>query len=558
MNLKYFKKLSGFAIPLILILASLAFSYLRVIDNYELQSLDLRFKLRTAPPTSDKIVIIEIGEDSIEKLGRFPFDRNYHAILIKALSESGARMILFDFLFSEPQEHDKELEFALNQAGNVYLPFAFDIDKTKGYKIISVRKYLAKCLENFTREAKGTGHINAIPDPDGKFRRIPVFINYEETFYPSISFLMGCDYLGVNLKDVNRAAGKYISCGLREKIPLDEDSNMIINFSGKWGASYKHYSYIDILQSYFAGVSGQKPNMDFAGFKDKICIVGLTAAGTSDAHPNPFESLYPGMGLHVELINSMINKNYISRVSRAANLAILIMLSILVSLGTLKTKPIRGLFVLLLEIFFFAGAAVFLFDFFGIWIDMVCPILLMAILYLSSTLYKYIAEWKNRLVFENELGIAKKIQESFLPKEELEIEDVDIAVIMYTARQVGGDLYDFIDFGNRKFGVMIGDVSGKGIPASLFMAMTVGSFRSLVKLHSRPKDVLFNLNAKLIEESSSNLFVTMFYAIFNLEDKTVVFSNGGHLPVAHVNRDGEVNFLDVSEGMPLGLEESDY
>jgi len=558
MNLKSLKRISGFAIPSILILASLALSYCRALDSYELGTLDLRFRLRPPPPTSDKIVIIEIGEDAIEKLGRFPFDRNYHALLIKALGEAGAGMIFFDFLFSEPQEHDKELEFAINQAGNVYLPFALDIEKTRGSKIISVRKYIAKCLENLAREAKGTGHINTIPDPDGKFRRVPIFINYEDTSYPYISFVMGCDYLGVGLKDVKFAAGKYIDYGPCGRIPLDEDSNAIINFSGKWGASYRHYSYVDVLQSYFARVSGRKPALNFSDFKDKICIVGLTATGTSDAHPNPFESLYPGMGLHAELINSMINKNFISRASRAANLAILIILSLFVSLIIFKTKPVRGLFVLVLEIFFFAGAAVFLFDFSGIWIDMACPILLMVLLYLSFTLYKYVIEWKKRLVFENELGIAKKIQESFLPAKVPEIEGVGISAAMATAKAVGGDLYDFVEFGGRVLGVMIGDVSGKGVPASLLMAMTVGAFRSFAKIEPHPKNVLTSLNAKLVAESSSNLFVTVFYAIFDLNNRSVTFSNGGHLPVAHADKKGEVRFLDVSEGAPLGLMEGGY
>ncbi|MCX5686060.1 MAG: CHASE2 domain-containing protein, partial [Candidatus Omnitrophica bacterium] len=463
---KSFRPFLNIAILLFAGLALLAASYFRLLDNYELQSLDLRFVLRYPKiPTTDKIVFIEIGEDTIAKLGRFPFDRNYHAILIKALGESGARMILFDFLFSEPQEHDNALEYALNQAGNVYLPYAFDIDKEKSGRILSGRGYIAKCLDDLAQEAKGTGHINIVPDPDGKFRRVPLFIKYEDTSYPYISFIMGCDCLGMGLKDVEFNPGRYVNLGAHAKIPLDENSEMIVNFSGRWGTSYRHYSYVDLLQSYIAKTSGQKPILALSDFKDKICIVGLTATGTGDVHPSPFEPIYPGMGVHAEVINSMINKNYIARASRAVNLAILIVLSLFISLITFKTKPVRGLFVLLLEVFFFGGAAVFLFNLFGIWIDMVYPILAMAFLYLALTLYKYVAEWKRRLVFENELGIAKKIQESFLPKNLPGITGIDIAVSMFTARQVGGDLYDFVEFGGQRLGVMIGDVSGKGVPA---------------------------------------------------------------------------------------------
>ena len=81
-------------------LAAISVSYFRLLDNYELELLDMRFRLRPTRPVTDKVVVIEIGEDSIKKLGRFPFDRSYHALLVKALSEFGARSIVFDIFFN--------------------------------------------------------------------------------------------------------------------------------------------------------------------------------------------------------------------------------------------------------------------------------------------------------------------------------------------------------------------------------------------------------------------------------------------------------------------------
>jgi len=556
------KVFTRFLKPGFIILALLCIglaSHHKVLDRYELASLDLRFVLRWPNiSTSDKIVFIEIGQDTIDKLGRFPFDRNYHAILIKALSESGAKMIFLDILFSEPQEHDRELAYALNQAGNVYLAYAFDIDKTARAKELSARGYVGKCLNSLTEEARGTGHINIIPDSDGKFRRVPLFIKYEDTFHPYISFMMGCDHLGIHLKDVKFVPGKYIRLRPDAKIPLDEDSNMIVNFSGKWGTSYRHYSYIDVLQSYFAKGSAQTPILDLSDFKDKICIVGLTATGTGDVHPTPFESISPGIGIHAEVMNSIINRNFISRSSRAVNLFILLILGIFVSLIALKIKPVRGIFVLSLGIMSFAALAFFLFSRFGIWIDTVYPIFAMVLLYLAFIMYMYIAEWKARIVFENELDIAKKIQESFLPKKMPQIEGIGISALMLTARQVGGDLYDFVEMGNGRFGVMIGDVSGKGVPASLFMAMVVGSFKSFSKSTPMPGKVLASLNSKLVSESASDLFVTVFYTIFDTRVGLISYSNGGHLPLMRVSRSGEVALFDSKEGLPLGLAEGAY
>ena len=546
-----------------IILFVAAVSYFRLADNYESALLDLRFRLRPAIPATDKIAIIEIGEDTIKKIGRFPFDRRYHAFLVKALSEAGAHSIIFDIFFSEPQAADGELEEAIRKAGNVYLPFVFDVAAPKKFplragRVISADGYLAPCLEALALAAKGTGHINIIPDPDGKYRRVPLYIRYQNKFYPYLSFLATSGYLGIPEKDVKIRPGKYLMCGSGIKIPLDDDSSMIVNFAGRWGRSYRHYSYADILQSYFAGASGEKPNLDLGTLKDKVCIVGLTAAGTTDLHPNPFETLYPAVGIHAEVFNSVVNKNFVKRISREANLLVLAALLFLISLAALKAKPARGFFILFAAVFTFTLAAILAFNLFGVWVDLFYPILVMALAYMCCTLYRYAAEWRRRLVIDNELRIAKSIQESFLPKDMPSVEGLDVAAAMLTARQVGGDLYDFIGFGGERLGVMIGDVSGKGIPASLFMAMTAGAFKSFAIPAAPPQEALSNLNSKLVRDSSSNLFVTVFYSIFDIKKKVMTYANGGHMPALYLGKGSPPRFLDVEEGVPLGLEEGPY
>lgn len=554
-----FKRYSRYTILLIIAIAILAVSYFRLMDLYELETLDLRFQLRPRIPTTDKVVLIEIGEDTIAKLGRFPFERSYHALLINALTAAGAKSVIFDIFFSEPEEHDRELGEAMRHAGRVYLPFVLDIDMKRKADIIHASGYTARNIEDIDILAKGKGQINIEPDIDGKFRRIPLYIRYGEALYPYISFLATCDYLGIPQKDIKILPGRYLAVGQDLKIPLDDRSNMIINYSGRWGSSYKHYSYADILQSYIASSAGQKPILDLKVFRDKLCVVGLTAAGTTDLHPNPFESLYPGVGIHAEVFNSIYERCFIGRASREANLGILAILSLLISLVTFITKPIKGLLALAAAAFIYITASIFAFNVFGIWIDIFYPMLAMAFIYISITLYKYITEWKKRLVLENELDIARRIQESFLPKKIPAIGGMEIAVSMLTARKVGGDLYDFVESGPDGLGVMIGDVSGKGIPASLFMAMVMGKFRTFATIQGlKPEEVLLNLNSKLLQESSSNLFVTMFYVFFDMKKKVLKFANGGHLPLIQLSEGGKVEFLDVAEGAPLGLMENGY
>ncbi|MCX5666959.1 MAG: CHASE2 domain-containing protein [Candidatus Omnitrophica bacterium] len=552
------KKAPLFMIITAAFLSILAVSYYRLFDNYELGALDLRFLLRPKIPVTDKVALIEIGDDSIEKLGRFPFDRSYHALLVKALKEAGASTIVFDIFFSEPHEHDAQLKEVMRDSGIVYIPYGFDLDSKAISNVPAASGYVAKNLEDFTFACKGTGHINIPPDIDGKFRRFPVFVNYNDALFGHLSFLAGCDYLGIGVKDVHLVPGRCISCGPDIKIPLDERSNMIINYAGRWDETYKHYSYIDVLRSYLAGASGEGGALDLSVFKDKICIVGLTAAGTADLHPTPFETLCPGMGIHAEIFNSLLNRKFIARASRGSNILILMALTLLTSLLTIKIKPLRMLFVLAGIIFAFGLIGVALFDLFGFWIDLLYPALIVVLLYVSVTLYKYAAEWKKRLFLENELIIARTIQESFLPKELPHYSGIGIAAVMFTARQVGGDLYDFIEFGPDRLGVMIGDVSGKGVPASLFMAMVTGKFEFFATPGSKPEDALLNLNTALTQKFSTNLFVTVYYAIFDFRDRTVSYASGGHLPTAYTGPGKGLKFLDVDVGLPLGLMEGPY
>ncbi|MDO8525857.1 MAG: CHASE2 domain-containing protein [Candidatus Omnitrophota bacterium] len=559
MKTAFLKKYTALSLFACLAAFFLAASYFRFFESYELGSLDARFLLRAPPiPVSDKIAMIEIGEDTIKKLGRFPFDRSYYAIAIKALSEFGAKAVIFDLLLSEPHKDDRDMIAAMKESGNVYLSYAFDLSKAARGKAVTADGYLANVTEDLARYAKAAGQINIVPDIDGKFRRVPLFIKYENALYPYVSMKAACDYLGISAKDIKMAPGQYIKLGGHVKVPLDDRSEMIINFSGRWGTSYRHYSFVDLLQAYAARASGEAGIIGPDSFKDKICIIGLTAAGTSDIHPNPFETLYPGMGIHAEVINSIFNKNFITRQSKETNLLILMILGLLVSVLTMRAKPVNGLLMLFAIIVIFIAAAVLLFDFRGIWVDMVAPILAMGFIYLSCTLYKYISEWKKRLILENELGIAKTIQESFLPKSLPATPGLDISAKMLTARQVGGDLYDFIEFSGTRLGVMIGDVSGKGVPASLFMAMVTGAFKFFAATDTNPDDTLNSLNEKLVKESSSGLFVTVFYAILDLQTGTMLYGNGGHLPALFLREKEEPKFLDTTEGAPLGLMEGNY
>jgi len=571
-------------------------SYFHVLDGYELDTLDWRFRIRPQIPVTDRVIFVEISDDTIAQLGRFPLDRSYHATLIEALSEAGAKAIVFDIFFSEEHPQDDQLEMAINRAGNVYLPYVLAMEPKPKAHMPQARGYAARNLERFATVARGQGHINVMPDPDGKFRKVPLYVHFgkvskplhslppvgrdreggnlahspspipshqgrgneKKEYSPYLSLIVGANLLETESADMSLEAGRSLLLGKRLKIPLDENSNVLINFSGKWGKGYRHFSYADVLRSHISRSSGEEPVLDLNVFKDKVCLIGLTAEGTTDVHPSPFEPLFPSLGIHADLLNSMFSGKFIIRAPRLWNLVILFLMALAIGWAAMKTKPLKGFFILSGMTILLVLGGIVVFNFWGVWVDLIYPASVMAAIYLLCTLYNYLTEWKARMVMEEELRIAQKIQLSFLPKSLPLTPEIELAARMLTAKQVGGDLYDCFTFNDGQLGVMIGDVTGKGIPASLFMAMVVGSFKFYAVLENQPQETLLRLNEKLIKEASAGLFVTLFYAIFDFKKGKVIFANGGHLPVLYIPKEGKSQFLDVEDGLPLGMMESKY
>ncbi|MGB2879081.1 MAG: CHASE2 domain-containing protein [Candidatus Omnitrophota bacterium] len=547
-----------FLLTSFLVMLLIAFSYSRVFDEFEYITLDLRYKIRPPLKVQDDIVIVHIGDDSINKLEKWPFPRNYHALVIKALSSHGAKTIVFDVFFSEKKEGDEALAGAIKDAGNVYLPYVFELepynpDKTR----VHAWKYAAPLVEILMDACKGAGFINVIPDEDGNLREFPAFIEYEGKLYPHLTLLAAINDLGYSFEQVKIVPEKEIVLNKDFKIPLAERSEVLINYPAVWGKAFRHYSYVDIMQSYLADITGQEPTLDLDEFKDSVCFVGLTATATPDTHPSPLEPLYPGVGVHASIYNSIMQKKFLVRLNKWWNLLILLIMCFLTGLITKKVQRRFAPLSVFLLLTSFAAFSMFFCWSLGVWVDVFYPIFAMVMVYVVLTFRKYLAEIQKRELLESELNIATDIQQSFLPQEIPQVGVLDVDVSMITARQVGGDLYDIVKLDNDKLGVMIGDVSGKGVPAALFMARVVTQFKIFFKRGSTSV-VLKAINKQLCLEGGSNLFVTLTYMVLDTEKNSLNIAIGGHLPTIVVKPDGEVGLIDVEEGLPLGLLEGNF
>lgn len=157
---------------------------------------------------------------------------------------------------------------------------------------------------------------------------------------------------------------------------------------------------------------------------------------------------------------------------------------------------------------------------------------------------------------ESELKVAHDIQQSIIPKifpPFPEREDVDVYAILNPAREVGGDLFDFFFVGETKLAFAIGDVSGKGVPASLFMAITRTLLRSKVFQNASSSQIVSRINKDLCQDNENTMFVTFFLGILDLQTGVIDYCNAGHNYPFILRADNSVEALDETHGAPLGL-----
>jgi serine phosphatase RsbU (regulator of sigma subunit) len=162
-----------------------------------------------------------------------------------------------------------------------------------------------------------------------------------------------------------------------------------------------------------------------------------------------------------------------------------------------------------------------------------------------------VQEIRERELLEQELEVARSIQQASLPEEVPILEGWEISPYYQPAREVGGDFYDFHLLSEGRLGVVVGDATGKGVPAALVMSTTLGMLRLAAQSYSSPGQILQRVNEALFANIPANMFVTCFYAVLDPESGLLRYANAGHdLPYLH--HDGDAEELRA-RGMPLGL-----
>ncbi len=170
---------------------------------------------------------------------------------------------------------------------------------------------------------------------------------------------------------------------------------------------------------------------------------------------------------------------------------------------------------------------------------------------------RFQAERTEREAMSREAQEARTIQQALLPKASPYMPGFAVSGFSIPAQAVGGDWYDFIPFPDGRWGLVLADVSGKGMAAALLMSATRGILRSLAEAYCTPSEVLTKLNGLLVADFPAGRFVTLVYAVLDPANRSVTFANAGHLEPLLVDGSG-ARFLDTERGLPLGLSCGDY
>lgn len=310
------------------------------LDDFQLHSLDTLFRLRGPIPYDSRIIIIEIDDQNITGVGRWPWPRKWHAALINALDYFGAQSIYFDMIFSEDSSPEDDAVFAqaIKKSKNVYLPFVFK-DQT-----IDIANTFSP-IPTLARSVKGVGSINIYPDADGSFRRIPLIFKQGDRAYPHVALKIAMDVLDGEISYADPSCLTILSPQGEGavKIPLINESSMLINWADKWKDTFKHYSYLDVLNAYNDIASGKKAKIDIAPFKNSICLVGITAIGLYELKPVPLEPVYPGIGIMATATSNILNRAFIRIIPAWIIMLLVCLLPLIPAILISGERPLRAI-----------------------------------------------------------------------------------------------------------------------------------------------------------------------------------------------------------------------
>lgn len=561
--------------------------YIESITHLSLDSYQKIFKHHL---TDTPVVIVDVDEKSIGAIGQFPWNRKIFADLTKELNKNGASVVAFDIFFSE---HDKQnpqeilKAFNLNQSsklgkeisklpnndeyflqqvksGNIVLPIVGLVQKPTNNSMQEPKaKYVIRgkdpkqsiflfqhhltSLEKINKHAKGIGSISVISGTDGILRKVPLLLNIQNEIFPAISI----EALRVAQKQNNiliQSDELGIETIKLRPFTIQTNPNAMFWVKYKTPLKNQYISVIDILE--------KKINPEV--FKNKIVLVGSSAQGLFDFIKTPTGAVIPGVEVHANIIENIINQDVLQRntLSILLEFAILVLGMIFAFFFADNARPKWSIiFYLAITLVVFAlGTGLYQKN---ILIDISYPIFAITILFMAGLYLRYLREnaisqefKKKQMLLKQEREIAGEVQKKLFPildKSEDRIYGANIP-----ARDVSGDYFDIIKINQHEFYFTLADVSGKGIKAGILMASASAVFKSLAKTNNSISNISLRMNNQVSESSYQGMFITAVIGKINLETGDMEFVNHGHEPIMVADQSGQFKYFE-SSFPPLGI-----
>jgi len=407
--------------------------------------------------------------------------------------------------------------------------------------------------------AHGQGLLSANLEK-GIVRRAPLVGAVGDMLVPSLSMELLRVATGAPAIEIEADAGGVHSVSIGDlRVPTLPDGAVWVNFSAP--APDRYVSALDVMRG----------RLDPGALQDKIIIVAMTGLGLSDYKTNARGDLLPGVDTHAQLIESFFDGAFLRRPQwmRWAEVAAFAACSLL-AIWLLPRQRLRvGVPMALALGLALFGAGALLFARAGLLFDAADVALGHAAICLSLLTSMLAAAVRDRKLSERalqlaresaartagELNAARRIQMASLPQAATSFpceKRFELDALLEPAREVGGDLYDFFRLDDDRVFFMVGDVSGKGLPASLFMVVAKALSRSIALRGEADMAAIMNgANRELVRENPEMLFVTSVAGILDATTGQVALCNAGHDAPRRITADGRVELLQAADGPPL-------
>ena len=402
------------AIVAILLGISTYISEVSFLELIEAKTIDLRFRSRGQISPSSKVVIAAIDEKSLDREGKWVWPRSKIADLVTKLSEAGARVIVLDIVFSEPDKlqayNDVLLEDAIRKSrSKVVLGFFFhmtseglehidkkELDRRKQnieggrYRLLNFASGDAQSLNaieaaipesniaDISRSTNYTGFFNVWQDSDGVVRAVPTIVKYDGSFYAPLTLVAMSAYWENPLSIASYRGGfQSVQIGT-SSIPTNLVGKMLINYRGEH-KTIPHISVTDILNN----------TIPDRALRDKVVIVGATAIGLCDIRVTPFSTNFPAPEIHAHIVDNILSNDFIREPpwSVAWDIMAMIVLGLLLGLLLPRFGFTLGAAVPLAIFVGYILLCQYLFSNMGLILNLVYPLTVVVLIYIGITTY---------------------------------------------------------------------------------------------------------------------------------------------------------------------------